>query len=72
MPVILVLFDASQKRAYWLAIQHYFRELADRQPVKGAKTLRVRVPKIGIVDRQAITQIRELKQNRRPKLGVRS
>src|SRR5438445_10924315 len=26
MPVVLVLFDASRRRAYWLAIQPYFSE----------------------------------------------
>src|SRR6267378_4239654 len=45
MPVILILFDASRGRAYWLAVKNYFREDAARQPKKGAKTARVRVPK---------------------------
>src|SRR6266478_1715996 len=26
MPVILTLFDASRRRAYWLCVQSYFRE----------------------------------------------
>jgi hypothetical protein len=44
-PVILILFDASRRRAYWLPVQHYFGEDASRRPKKGAKTVRVRVPK---------------------------
>ena len=36
-PVILVLYDASRKRAYWLAIQQYFWEDAARQPKKGER-----------------------------------
>src|SRR5205807_879728 len=42
-PVVLVLFDASRRRAYWLAVQRYFREGAGRPPKKGAKSVRVRV-----------------------------
>ncbi len=61
-PVILVLFDASRRRAYWLAVQRYFREDAGRRPKKGAKTVRVRVPKRQVVNRQAIARIRDLKR----------
>jgi hypothetical protein len=60
-PVILVLYDASYRRAYWLAIQRYFREDTSRQPRKGAKTIRVRVPKRQVVNRHAIAKIRDLK-----------
>jgi hypothetical protein len=42
-PVILVLYDASRKRAYWLAVQRYFRADPARRPKQGAKTVRVRV-----------------------------
>jgi Domain of unknown function (DUF4365) len=62
MPVILNLFDASRRRAYWLAVQRYFSEDASRQPKKGAKTVRVRVPKRQIVNRWAIAKWRDLKR----------
>ena len=39
MLVVLILFDASRRRAYWLAVQRYFKEDAARQPQKGAKTI---------------------------------
>jgi hypothetical protein len=61
MPVILVLFDASHRRAYWLAIQAYFREDSARLPKKGAKTVRVQVPQKQRVTRRAVEKIRELK-----------
>src|SRR5262249_7840727 len=35
-PVILILFDASRRRAYWLHVQGFFREGVGRQPKKGA------------------------------------
>lgn len=72
-PVILVLFDASRRKAYWLAIQRYFREDAARQPKKGAKSVRVRVPKRQAMNRLAVKRMRELKREMQgPKLGVPS
>ncbi len=60
-PVIIILYDASRKRAYWLPIQKYFREDAARRPKKGAKTVRIRVAKRQILNRRAIAKIRDLK-----------
>lgn len=62
-PVILVLFDATRRRACWLWVQGYFREDATRQPAKGARTVRVRVPIRQAVNRRAIARIRKLKQS---------
>jgi hypothetical protein len=59
-PVILILFEASRRRAYWLHIQGYFREDNARQPQKGAKTVRVRVRQA--VNRKAVAQMREIKR----------
>jgi hypothetical protein len=64
-PVILILFDASRRRAYWLHVQGYFHEEATRKPKKGAKTVRVCVPKRQTVNRRAIAKMRELKQSAR-------
>lgn len=61
MPVVLILFDAGRRRAYWLVIQSYFREDATRQPRKGRKTVRVRVPGRQMVSRRAIARLRDLK-----------
>ena len=62
MPVILVLFDASRRKAYCLHIQRYFRQDPARQPQQAAKTVRVRVPKPQAVNRRAIAKMRGLKQ----------
>ncbi len=61
LPVFFILFDASRRRAYWLAVQRYFHEDDTRQPKKGAKTVRVRVPKRQAVNDRAIAKMRELK-----------
>ena len=59
-PVILVLYDASRRRAYWLHAQRYFQDDTARRPKKGAKTVRVRVPKRQAVTRKAIAAMRNL------------
>jgi hypothetical protein len=59
-PVILILFDASRRRAYWLHVQGYFRSAATRQPKRGAKTVRVRVPMRQVVNRRAVAKMRDL------------
>jgi hypothetical protein len=61
-PVVLVLFDATRRRAYYLHVQHYFRQTSSRQPRTGAKTVRVRVPSRQPFTRRAVAQLRELKQ----------
>jgi len=72
-PVILILFDASRRRAYWLPVQRYFREDMTRRPKKGAKTVRVRVPKRQAVNRRAIATMRDLKwESRRLAIGEES
>jgi hypothetical protein len=62
MPVILVLFEASCRRACWLDVQGYFRADPMRRPKAWAKTVRVRVPARQTVNRRAIARMRGLKQ----------
>jgi hypothetical protein len=71
-PVILILFDASSRRGYWLDVQGYFQEDARRRPKKGAKTVRVRVPKHQILNRRAVAKMRDLKKLSVRPLGGRS
>ena len=61
LPVILILFDASRRRAHWLHVQGHFSEDAPRGPKKGAKNVRVRVPKRQVVNHRAIATMRDLK-----------
>lgn len=61
MPVILILFDASRRRAFWVCVQTYFNEHPARRPKKGARTVRVRVPRRQVVNRRAIAKLRDLK-----------
>lgn len=63
MPVILILFDASENRGYWLYLQRYFAEDASRKPRRNAKTVRVRIPKRQVVSRKAIRKMRACKQD---------
>ena len=69
-PVILILFDASRRRAFWLHVQRYFRENVARRPKKSAKKVRVRVPKRQVVNRRAIAKMRDLMwEARGPAIG---
>jgi hypothetical protein len=62
MPVFLILFDASRRRAYWLYVQRYFEDNPSHQPKKGAKTVRVRVPARQPVNCRAVACLRSFKQ----------
>src|SRR5262249_28551164 len=62
MPVILILFDGSKRRAYWLYVQRYFAEEPSRKPRPHAKTVRIRVPRRQLLNRAAIRKMREFKQ----------
>jgi hypothetical protein len=65
LPVVLILFDASRRRAYWLHVQGYFRDDADHRPKKSAKSVRVRVPCRNLFNHRAVSRIRDLKQRER-------
>jgi hypothetical protein len=62
VPVILILFAASRRRAYWLWLQNYFSKDAFHQPKKGAKSVRVRVPQRQPVTRKGVAVWRDLKK----------
>jgi hypothetical protein len=68
-PVILILFDASRKKAYWLHIQGYFRGDVAHRPKAGAKAVRVRVANTQTVNRRAIAKIRSLKSKARERVS---
>ena len=59
-PVLVVLYDAAKRRAYWLHVQAFFAA-ASRRPRKGAKTVRVLVPKRQVFNGAAVASVRALK-----------
>jgi hypothetical protein len=62
-PVFLVLFDATKRRAYWEYVQRYFEKDVSRQPRKGARTVRVVVPRRQAVTRRGVAKMRQWKSN---------
>jgi Domain of unknown function (DUF4365) len=44
MPVFLILYDAREKKAYWLDVQRDSSADPSRRPKQGAKTFRVHIP----------------------------
>lgn len=61
MPVILVLYDAISRRAFWLYFKQFFLDNPIRRPRKGAKWVRVQVPSSQQMSPQAIVELRRLK-----------
>ena len=59
-PVILMLYDASRERAYWLHVQDYFKKDDAPRPKKGAKTVRARIPARQVVNLRSVAVIRDL------------
>jgi hypothetical protein len=60
LPVILVLYDAGARRAYWVHVQGYFKDRS-RRPRKNAKTVRVLIGRRQALNHKAIRTMRALK-----------
>jgi hypothetical protein len=60
-PVILILYHAARRRAYWEHVQDYFRRDGGSGPRRGARTVRIRVPVRQILSRKAIARMRRIK-----------
>lgn len=63
MPVLLVVFDAQERRAWWLHIQDYFTAEPSRAPAAVAKTIRVLIPVRQRFGRRTVAAMRVWKQN---------
>jgi hypothetical protein len=61
MPVILVLYDVAEDRAYWLHVQEYFRGREWAARARGATTVSVHVPAIHVLDEAAIQRFAQLR-----------
>ncbi len=57
VPVILVVYDAAEDKAYWLHVQGYFRGQEWAERAKAATTVTVHVPISNVLDEAAIRQI---------------
>jgi hypothetical protein len=61
LPVILVLFDAIKRRAYWVHVQDFFKDPTGR-PTKASKTVRIRIPRRQVLNGRSVRTIRSIKQ----------
>jgi uncharacterized protein DUF4365 len=68
-PVILILFDATDRRAYRLHVQRYFADNRFRRPTRRAKTVRVLIPRRQGVNRRAVARWRLAKATIAARLG---
>jgi hypothetical protein len=62
LPVLLVLYDASRRKAYWVCVQSYF-EQTGHQPRRGAKTIRALVPRRQLLSLRGINRIQAMKRD---------
>jgi hypothetical protein len=61
IPVVLVLYDATRRKAYWQDIKRYFFRDGIRGPQKGAKWVRVSIPESQAMSREVIAELRRRK-----------
>ncbi len=59
-PVILVVYDASRDRAYWLHVQAEFGGVRRFEASRGSETLTVRIPIRQVLNPNAIQRFRTL------------
>lgn len=69
MPVFLILYDAQEKKAYWLYVQAYFTEDPSRRPKRGVKTITVRIPLANQFTEDTVDYMRARKAARLAQLG---
>lgn len=61
MPVILILFEAENDRAYWVHIQEYLSQQVTYSVDWAQRTLTVLVPRQNVVNDQTFLHFRDLK-----------
>jgi Domain of unknown function (DUF4365) len=63
MPVLLVVYDAQKRRAWWLYMQRYFAEEPAPRPKEGARTTRVYIPMRQRFGRRIVSAMRTWKRD---------
>lgn len=60
-PVFLIVYDATNRKAYWLYLQKYFQDDESRGPKAGATTVTVRIPAANELSEATIDYMRARK-----------
>lgn len=63
MPVLLVLYEAATKRAYWLYVQRYFQSASSPWIRTGAISITVHIPKSNRLNRRTLAFAQRWKNN---------
>jgi len=61
LPVILVVFDANEDRAYWIHVQAYFAAQPGFNLFAAAETITVRIPRQNLLDPAAVRLFAEFR-----------
>jgi hypothetical protein len=65
IPVILVLYDAQEDRAFWLYVQDYFRRQGWAKRAGRTTTVTVRIPRDNLLVEAAVRQFARYRDERR-------
>ncbi|MDQ3842888.1 MAG: DUF4365 domain-containing protein, partial [Bacteroidota bacterium] len=63
-PVLLVIYDAQNDKAYWLDIQEYFKSITLSKKQKAQKSFRVHVSRTNKVNIRSMKKIAQIKNDR--------
>lgn len=61
LPVLIIVYDAKKKKAYWEYVQRYFENLDgfDKKNIKTGKT--IHIPLTNIINEENLNEIRKIK-----------
>jgi Domain of unknown function (DUF4365) len=61
MPVIVIVYDAAEDKAYWLNVQAYFRDQAWEERAGAAVPVTVHVPTGNLLDEAVVRRFRQFR-----------
>jgi hypothetical protein len=61
MPVFLIVYDAGQRKAYWLYVQKHLRSRRFRKPAKAARSCTFRIPVVNEFSEATVAYARDRK-----------
>lgn len=64
-PILLILYDAREDKAYWLYVQEYFRQVQWAARAATATTVTVHIPADNVLDEAAIRLFARYRDQRR-------
>jgi len=64
MPVILVAYDASEDKAYWLYVQEYLRQHRWARRARSTTTVTIAIPASNVLNEAAVRLFAQFRDER--------